>query len=144
MVHGDDAVERSVARAHDDVDFLAPEVAAVAVVRVEAAYADARRGVARTGERAQRPFLNATTFCFCSPRPWTPSVTTSPALRYCGVGFMPMPTPGGVPVVITSPGSSVIYLDTSATNSATPKIIVRVLPVCLREPLTSSHMSRFC
>ena len=37
-----------------------------------------------------------------------PSVMTSPALRYCGVGFMPMPTPGGVPVVMTSPGSSVM------------------------------------
>ena len=39
-----------------------------------------------------------------------------------------MPTPGGVPVVITSPGSSVMYCDTSATSSATPKIIVFVLP----------------
>ena len=29
---------------------------------------------------------------------------------------MPMPTPGGVPVVITSPGSSVMYRETSATS----------------------------
>ncbi len=43
---------------------------------------------------------------------------------------MPRPTPGGVPVVITSPGSSVMYCDTSATSSATPKIIVFVLPRC--------------
>ena len=57
---------------------------------------------------------------------------------------MPMPTPGGVPVVTTSPGSSVMYFETSATSSAMPKIIVRVLPVCRRTPLTSSHMSRFC
>ena len=55
-----------------------------------------------------------------------------------------MPTPGGVPVVMTSPGTSVMYFDRSATRSATPKIMVRVLPVCLRTPLTSSHMSRFC
>ena len=45
-----------------------------------------------------------------------PSVTTSPALSHCG-GFMPRPTPGGVPVVITSPGSSVMYCETSATSS---------------------------
>jgi hypothetical protein len=36
-----------------------------------------------------------------------PSVTTSPALRNCG-GFMPMPTPGGVPVVMMSPGIRVM------------------------------------
>src|SRR5262249_55320246 len=43
--------------------------------------------------------LNFTTFCCCSPRPSTPRRTTSPALRNCG-GFMPRPTPGGVPVMI--------------------------------------------
>ena len=32
-------------------------------------------------------------------------MTTSPALRNCG-GFMPSPTPGGVPVTTMSPGSS--------------------------------------
>ena len=32
----------------------------------------------------------------------------------------------------------------ATTSAATPKIIVRVLPVCRRIPLTSSHMSRFC
>ena len=36
-----------------------------------------------------------------------PSVITSPAFSHCG-GFMPIATPGGVPVVITSPGSSVM------------------------------------
>ena len=29
----------------------------------------------------QRPFLNGTTFCFCSPRPSMPSVITSPGLQ---------------------------------------------------------------
>ena len=49
--------------------------------------------------------LNATTFCFCSPRPWMVRLMTSPALSHTG-GFMPSATPGGVPVVTTSPGSS--------------------------------------
>ena len=40
-----------------------------------------------------------------------PRVTTSPTLRnFCG--FMPMPTPGGVPVVMMSPGYSVMISDT--------------------------------
>src|SRR5439155_12613087 len=41
------------------------------------------------------------------PRPSIPSSTTSPAFRYCG-GFIPKPTPGGVPVLITSPGRRVM------------------------------------
>ena len=49
--------------------------------------------------------LNATTFCFCSPRPWMVRLIASPALSHTG-GFMPSATPGGVPVVTTSPGSS--------------------------------------
>ena len=36
-----------------------------------------------------------------------PSVITSPFFRYSG-GFMPRPTPGGVPVVMMSPGISVM------------------------------------
>jgi len=51
--------------------------------------------------------LNGTTSWRCSPRPSMPRVITSPFFRYSG-GFMPMPTPGGVPVVITSPGISVM------------------------------------
>ena len=50
----------------------------------------------------------AWTFCRCSPRPAMPSRISSPAFRYTGVGFMPMATPGGVPVVIRSPGQSVM------------------------------------
>ena len=37
-----------------------------------------------------------------------PSRISSPAFRNTGVGFMPMPTPGGVPVVMRSPGQSVM------------------------------------
>jgi hypothetical protein len=44
------------------------------------------------------------TFCFWLPRPSMPSVMTSPPLRKRG-GLKPRPTPGGVPVVMTSPGS---------------------------------------
>ena len=34
-----------------------------------------------------------------------PRRTMSPALRNFGSGFIPRATPGGVPVIITSPGS---------------------------------------
>lgn len=47
--------------------------------------------------------------CRCSPNPVIESVTTSPGVRKTGSGLMPMPTPGGVPVAITSPGRSVMY-----------------------------------
>ena len=45
------------------------------------------------------------------------------------------PTPSGVPVRITSPGSSVITLETWATSVGTSKIRSVVLPSCLRSPL---------
>jgi len=41
------------------------------------------------------------------PKPSMPSSTMSPGFRYCG-GFMPRPTPAGVPVLTTSPGRSVM------------------------------------
>jgi hypothetical protein len=50
---------------------------------------------------------HATACCRDSPRPSMPSSTVSPAFIYCG-GFIPSPTPAGVPVLITSPGSSVM------------------------------------
>ena len=72
-----------------------------------------------------------------------PSDITSPGLSSTG-GFRATPTPGGVPVVMMSPGSSVMYRLTWATRVATEKIMVRVFPVCMRVPFTSSHMSRTC
>src|SRR5690625_1654010 len=51
-------------------------------------------------ERAGADF----TFCRELPRPSIPSSTSSPGLRYT-CGFMPIPTPSGVPVVTISPGS---------------------------------------
>ena len=40
-------------------------------------------------------------------QPLDAEATTSPAFRKSG-GFMPRPTPGGVPVVMMSPGCSVM------------------------------------
>src|SRR6476661_7586587 len=85
-----------------------------------------------------------TTFCSCSPSPSMPRRTTSPALRNCGVGFMPSATPGGVPVMMTSPGCMTRNCEQYQTRCATPKIIVLVEPCCRYLPLTVSHMSRFC
>jgi hypothetical protein len=51
--------------------------------------------------------VKGTIVCRCSPSFSIPSVTTSPAFRNCG-GFIPSPTPGGVPVVMTSPGSRIM------------------------------------
>jgi len=56
--------------------------------------------------------LKATTFWVCSPRPSMPRCITSPRFKNTGAGLpsflTPMPTPGGVPVVMMSPGSSVM------------------------------------
>lgn len=62
-----------------------------------------RGGKGETGEEAQA----ATTRWRCSPRPWIPSRIVCPALRKIGCGFLPSPTPGGVPVEMMSPGWSV-------------------------------------
>src|SRR5258708_4642469 len=72
-----------------------------------------------------------------------PSVTTSPTLRNFG-GFMPVPTPGGVPVVTMSPGNSVRNCETYEMHLAIVKIVVEVEPVWQRLPLTSSHIDNFC
>ena len=57
----------------------------------------------RNGQTCARD--HATTFCVCSPSPATPRRMLSPGFKKRG-GFMPMPTPGGVPVVMMSPGWS--------------------------------------
>ena len=57
---------------------------------------------------------------------------------------MPMPTPGGVPVVITSPGCRVKNVLRWLMISATEKIIVAVLPDWQRVPFTSRNMSSAC
>ena len=45
--------------------------------------------------------------CRCVPRPSIPNSISSPAFKKIG-GLNPAPTPPGVPVEITSPGSSVM------------------------------------
>jgi hypothetical protein len=47
---------------------------------------------------------HATAVCVCSPRPSTPSSMTSPGFMNRGSGLKPRPTPGGVPVLMMSPG----------------------------------------
>ena len=54
--------------------------------------------------------LPRTTVWRCEPRPSTPSSMTSPGFTNTG-GFMPRPTPAGVPVMTMSPGSSVMNRD---------------------------------
>ncbi len=72
------------------------------------------------------------------------SFITAPGLRNSGVGLMPRPTPGGVPVAMMSPGRSVMYWLTCEMIFATLNTMVRVLPVCMRLPLTSSAMPSVC
>ena len=57
---------------------------------------------------AERALLQASpTSWRCSPRPWMPTRITLPGFRNTGSGLTPAPTPGGVPVLITSPATSV-------------------------------------
>src|SRR5215471_17003440 len=88
--------------------------------------------------------LNRATFWVCSPSPAMLSLTTSPTFKYFGSGFMPSATPGGVPVMMTSPGSRTMNWEQYHTRWATPKTIVLVEPFWRVSPFTVSHMSRFC
>lgn len=73
-----------------------------------------------------------------------PRVTTSPGLRYFGSGLMPSPTPAGVPVVMTSPGSSTQNYEQYQTRWRQSKIMFLVVPRWRCSPLTLSHMCRLC
>ena len=68
------------------------------------------------------------------PIPSTVTSTTSPATSG--------PTPAGVPVRITSPGSIVITEVTNSIRKAQSKIICAVLPSCLVAPFTRVPMAR--
>jgi hypothetical protein len=57
-----------------------------------------------------------------SPRPSISTVTTSDSRRKRG-GVIAIPTPGGVPVAMQSPGSSVSVWLIVLISSATPKTI---------------------
>src|SRR5205823_2713787 len=69
------------------------------------------------------------------------SFTVSPALRN---SLRAAPTPAGVPVMITSPGCSVMREESCAICSLVLKIIWPELESCLITSLTHSFMPRLC
>jgi hypothetical protein len=78
-----------------------------------------RDDAARGGEGALRPLplhpnprYAATVRCRCSPKPAIQTRISWPGRRNTGSGFLPMPTPGGVPVEMMSPGISIMKRDT--------------------------------
>src|ERR1039458_540168 len=62
-------------------------------------------------------------------------VTLSPVRNQLG-GFRAMPTPCGVPVVITVPGNNVVLPLRNSIKVGTSKIMSRVFDSCLTSPLT--------
>mmetsp|Transcript_23902 Transcript_23902/g.66231 ORF Transcript_23902/g.66231 Transcript_23902/m.66231 type:complete len:334 (+) Transcript_23902:467-1468(+) len=77
------------------------------------------------------------------PIPSISHSTTSPGTSHRG-GFRKQPTPGGVPVAITSPGRSVVKRETKAIMSSTPKTSSRVLESWRVSPLTRQRMPVLC
>ena len=71
------------------------------------------------------------------------TVTTSPSASSTG-GSRKIPTPPGVPVAITSPGSSVNAIEQWLMIAATPKYICAVLACCRTSPLTRHSISSAC
>src|SRR5438034_4554759 len=99
-----EVVDRVVANAGlaDRLLDLRPDRHVVALVLVELLGAQAEELAEALGHRAP------TTRWRWRPSLSMPSSTTSPAFRKTG-GSMPSPTPAGVPVEITSPGSRVMH-----------------------------------
>ena len=58
-----------------------------------------------------------------------------PRCRYRG-GFVPSPTPPGVPVAITSPGSSVVAIEQYSTSCTASKMRFDVFESCIVSPET--------
>ena len=69
------------------------------------------------------------------------TVTTSPGFKKHG-GFMPAPTPLGVPVAITSPGNNVPPIDKSSISSGIEYSISVVLPRCRNSSFTYVSIRR--
>ena len=87
------------------------------------------------------PSVAATKRCFIVPMLSMWLVSTSPgASQRCGV--RPRPTPEGVPVKMTSPGSSGTLADRFAISAGTEKISWLVRLSCITSPLTSQPSSR--
>src|ERR1044071_1072759 len=101
-----------------------------------------RRGPSR-GHGTSRNFLQGATISTCRrPMPSMSPSTLSPGLRNTG-GTRAKPTPEGVPVLMMSPGSSVIPADRLSMIVGMSKIMSRVLPSCITSPLTR-QTSRTC
>src|SRR5215470_5498745 len=75
------------------------------------------------------------------PSPSMVTRTTSPPRRYRP---RPAPTPDGVPVAITSPGSSVTTSLAAAISSATGQTMSAVDSSCCSSPFTHSRSRRSC
>src|ERR1041385_3099195 len=84
----------------------------------------------------------ATTSTSNVPLPSISPSTLSPGLRNTG-GTRAKPTPEGVPVLMISPGSSVIPAERLSMVVGISKIMSRVLPSCITSPLTR-QMRRTC
>src|SRR6266511_62409 len=88
-----------------------------------------------TGGSAATMRLTRTPRCSISVR------TTSPGRRDAP---RPAPTPAGVPVAMTSPGSRVTAWLAAATRVGTSQIMSAVLPSCCSSSLTQRRMRRSC
>src|SRR6266508_278692 len=84
---------------------------------------------------------SATTGLVSRPKSAISISTTSPGRRNSPRG---RPTPSGVPVAITSPGSSVRIELAAAMSAATSSIMSAVLACCLRFPFTHRRRSSRC
>ena len=78
-----------------------------------------------------------------SPMPEMRTITSSPGFSHRG-GFRPNPTPAGVPVMNTSPGSSVTAVETYSISSGMRNTISRVFELCSVSPPISSEISSAC
>mmetsp|Transcript_14528 Transcript_14528/g.36501 ORF Transcript_14528/g.36501 Transcript_14528/m.36501 type:complete len:241 (-) Transcript_14528:701-1423(-) len=73
------------------------------------------------------------------PIPSISHSTTSPGTSHRG-GLRKHPTPGGVPVAMTSPARSVVNRETNSIIVSTPKTNWLVLESCKTSPLTRQRM----
>src|SRR6267143_2158235 len=85
--------------------------------------------------------VSTTTGLVSRPKSAISISTTSPGRRNSPRG---KPTPSGVPVAITSPGSSVRIALAAAMSAATSSIMSEVLAFCLRFPFTHRRRSSPC
>src|SRR5581483_3579639 len=99
-------------------------------------------GSARGHRTSGRFFQGATISTWSTPMPSMSPSTLSPGFRNTG-GTRAKPTPEGVPVLMISPGSSVMPADRLSMIVGMSKIMSRVLPSCITSPLTR-QMSRTC